>query len=161
MAEQAKAAPMPQPTDEHKKLHVLAGSWEGEEKISPSPWGPGGPAVGRFEGRVAVDGFYVVNDYVEEKDGRVVFRGHSVFGWDAAEKTYTWYWFDSMGMVPPAPSRGRWEGDTLTFASSFPQGQGRYTYRFEGSTAYTFTLQNSFDGGKTWNTVMEGRYRKK
>jgi hypothetical protein len=81
---------MPKPTEEHRKLHVLAGDWVGDEKLSPSPWGPGGPAVGRYRGRVDMDGFFVVQDYVEEKDGRTVFRGHGVFGYDAQAKEYIW-----------------------------------------------------------------------
>jgi hypothetical protein len=154
------AAPMPQPTDEHKKLYILAGEWEGDENIAPSPWGPGGPAKGFSSIHVAVDGFFVVQDYVEVKDGRTVFRGHGIYGWDAAQQTYTWYWCDSMGQVPPQPSRGRWQGDTLVFESSSSQAQGRYTYRFEGEAIYHFKLENSFDGGNTWLTFMDGTYRK-
>src|SRR5262245_25918319 len=95
MSEQPQMG-MPQPTDEHKKLHALVGDWEGEEKLSPSPWGPGGVAFGRYTHRLGCDGFFVLQDYVEEKDGRTVFRGHGVYGWDAAEKSYIWYWVDSM-----------------------------------------------------------------
>jgi hypothetical protein len=152
---------MPKPTEEHRRLHVLAGEWAGDEILSPSPWGPGGPAVGHYTYRVDLDGFWVVQDYYEEKDGRVVFRGHGLFGYDAQTKEYCWYWVDSMGFVPAAPSRGRWEGDTLLFTSHSPQGQGRYTIRFSGERTYHFKLENSFDGGKTFNQVMEGTYHKK
>jgi hypothetical protein len=159
--EATKAASMPQPTEQHKKLHLLAGEWEGEETLSPSPWGPGGAAFGRYSGRVAMDGFYVVQDYVEEKDGRTVFRGHGVFGWDAERAAYAWYWFDSMGQVPPQPSFGRWEGDALIFESTSPQGRGRYSFRFASPDQYSFKLENSFDGGATYATLMEGNYRRK
>jgi hypothetical protein len=152
---------MPKPSEEHRRLHVLAGEWVGEETLSPSPWGPGGAAVGRSSIRVDLDGFYVIQDYVEEKEGKVVFRGHGVFGYDAQAKEYCWFWLDSMGFFPAAPSRGRWEGDTLTFFSHSPQGQGRYTYRFQGDSGYHFKLENSFDGGKTFTQLMEGSYRKK
>ena len=154
------AAAMPQPTEEHQKLHILAGDWEGDEETAPSPWGPGGPAKGRSNIRVAVDGFFLVQDYVEVKDGKTVFRGHGIFGWDAQQQTYTWYWCDSMGQVPSQPSRGRWQGDTLVFESSSQQAQGRYTYRFEGESTYHFKLENSFDGGQNWLTFMSGTYRK-
>ena len=62
---------MPKPSDEHRRLHVLAGSFVGDEVIAPSPWGPGGQAVGRFSGQVVCDGFFVAQDYVEEKDGQL------------------------------------------------------------------------------------------
>jgi hypothetical protein len=152
---------MPKPTEQHMKLTRLVGEWEGKEKLSPSPWGPGGEATGRYTGRLDLEGFFVIQDYVEEKDGRIVFRGHGIFGWDAKDQKYTWYWVDSMGQVPAAPSRGEWNGDTLIFESSSAQGRGRYTYRFEGDDAYTFRLENSFDGGKTYNLLMEGSYRRK
>jgi len=151
---------MPKPNENHKKLHRLAGNWVGEEKLEPSPWGPGGAAVGKVRGEVALDGFYVIYDYLEEKDGRVVFRGHSVFGWDEAAKQVSWYWFDSMGVPPPAPSRGAWDGDTLVLRSKTPQGEGRYTYRFNGADKYDFRIENSFDGGKTWTKLMDGSYRR-
>jgi hypothetical protein len=151
---------MPKPTDEHRRLHVLAGDWVGEEKLSPSPWGPGGSAIGRSKIRIDLEGFFVVQDYVEEKDGQTVFRGHGVFGYDAQAKEYCWFWVDSMGFVPAAPSRGRWEGDTLTFRSVSPQGEGRYTYRFPSDRRYSFRLENSFDGGKTFTLMMEGIYDK-
>lgn len=153
---------MPQPGPEHEKLHALVGKWEGEEKISPSPWGPGGKAIGRYDMRVAVDGFFVVQDYEEEKDGRIVFRGHGIYGWDAKDKMYTWFWVDSMGQTPVGPSRGRWEGDALVFESTHsPEGRGRYSHRFEGANTYHFKLESSFDGGKTYLTQMEGTYHRK
>lgn len=152
---------MPEPSEHHRKLHVLAGTWIGEEHLSPSEWGPGGIAIGRYIGRVDVDGFFVIQDYVEEKDGRVVYRGHGVFGWDDQRKTYTWYWVDSLGMAPTAPSRGRWEGNTLVFEhdTSGPQ-RGRYTYRFEDEDSYHFTIENTQDGGQTWQQFLEAEYHR-
>jgi hypothetical protein len=151
---------MPKPNENHRKLHRFAGKWIGEEKLEPSPWGPGGPAVGRNETTVALDGLFVISDYVEETGGTVSFRGHSVYGWDERAENVTWYWFDSMGESPAAPARGTWDGDTLVLRSSHPGGEGRYTYRFEGNDRYTFRLENSFDGGKTWVKFMEGTYRR-
>jgi hypothetical protein len=152
---------MPQPTESHKKLHRLAGTWVGEETLHPSPWGPGGKATGRSTIRVDVDGFFVIQDYTEEQDGRVNYRGHGVFGWDDRQKSYIWYWVDSLGEIPPAPSRGQWTGDTLVFESeSLPGRRGRYTYQFLDDASYRFAIANSGDGGKTWQTFMEGTYRR-
>jgi hypothetical protein len=66
-----------------------------------------------------------------------------------------------MGAFPAAPSHGRWEGETLTFHSKTPHGQGRYVYRFEGDRTYHFRIENSFDSGKTFAPFMEATYRKK
>src|SRR6185436_12826252 len=152
---------MPKPDEHHAKLHRLAGTWTGEEKMNPSPWGPGGTAVGRYQCRMDVDGFFLIQDYVQQKDGQPNYRGHGIFGWDGERKTFTWYWVDSMGQVPAAPSRGQWNGDTLVFEHE-PMGErrGRYTFQLSGDTTLLFRIENSQDGGQSWQTFMEGRYRK-
>jgi hypothetical protein len=151
---------MPKPSQEHQRLHALCGEWIGDETLSPSPWGPGGRAVARVTTRLELDGFYVVQDYVEEKDGRVTFRGHGLFSYDTQAREYCRYWFDSIGFVPDAPARGAWEGDTLTFRYSSPRGQARYTYRFESDRLHHLRLENSFDGGQKWTTFLEAIYRR-
>jgi hypothetical protein len=152
---------MPKPNENHRKLHKLAGVWVGEEKMNPSPFGPGGTAVGRYNSRVDIDGFFVIQDYVQEKDGKTLYRGHGIFGWDEERKTFTWYWIDSMGVVPPSPSRGQWAGDTLTFEHD-PLGErrGRYTFRFASDTQLAFKIENSQDGGKSWQLFLEATYKK-
>jgi Protein of unknown function (DUF1579) len=150
---------MPQPSPEHLKLHRLAGTWAGDEKLSPSPWGPGGPARGRITGRVAMDGFFVVSDYEEEKGGQVTFRGHSVFGWDQKREVVVWYWVDSMGMPPPQATTGGWDGDKLVFSQASPEGHSRFTHEFQGGDRYLFRMEASQDG-KSWSTMMEGDYRR-
>ena len=149
---------MPIVTDEHRRLHVLDGVWIGEETMAPSPWGPGGPAVGKYSGKVTCDGFFVAQDYVQEKDGEVTYRGHGVFGYDVAEGRVAWYWVDSMGSVPAQPAWGTWTGNTLELTSQSPHGRGRYTYVFDGRDRYEFKLESSFDGGQTWHTFMTGNY---
>jgi hypothetical protein len=152
---------MPQANEHHQKLHRLAGTWVGQETLYPSPWGPGGQASGRYAVRVDIDGFFVIQDYVQERDGRASYRGHGIFGWDQRQQSYVWYWVDSMGEVPGAPARGQWVGDTLTFESDGAPGhRGRYSYQFLDDSSYRFAIQNSGDGGKTWSTFMEGVYRK-
>jgi hypothetical protein len=95
---------MPKPTTHHGKLEKLAGTWVGEEKMNPSPWDPkGGAARGVMEARMDLDGFYLVGDYRQERDGKVTYRGHGVYGYDAKKGDYTMYWFDAMGWTQAAP----------------------------------------------------------
>lgn len=149
---------MPQVRDEHRKLHALAGTWTGDEIVHPSPWDPkGGPARGRIEARVVLDGFFLASDYVEERDGRVCYRGHGVYGWDAAQGCYTMYWFDSMGDGPAAPLPGTWQGNVLRFERSSPMGLARYTYTFESADRYRFEIHHSADGER-WAPFMEAVY---
>src|SRR5262245_19343482 len=151
---------MPTPQAEHKKLSALAGRWEAEETLFPSPWDPqGGKATGYMDARVALNGFHVINDYKQVRNGQTTYEGHGVFGYDPEEKCWTMSWSD--GMCPDTGiSKGRWEGNTLTFQNQSKMGHGRYTYVFESPEKITFKLEHSQDG-KTWNQMMEGKFRKK
>ncbi|MBI4549087.1 MAG: DUF1579 family protein [Ignavibacteriae bacterium] len=151
---------MPKPTDAHKKLEKLIGSWSGQEKLHPSPWDPkGGTARGRVTNRSALDGFVVVQDYEQERNGVINFCGHGVFGWNAAQQCYTLHWFDSMGM-PPNEFRGSFKNDVLTMTSQDPQGHSRATFDFSKENQYSFRMEVSQDG-KQWHTFMEGKYSQK
>lgn len=150
---------MPRPTSAHKKLERLAGQWTGREQISPSPWDPrGGPAVGRVRNRVVLDGFAVIQEYEQERDGGAGFKGHGVFRWDVLQNCYVFHWFDSMGM-PPTEYRGTFEGDVLKLTAPAPQGQSRAVFDLAQPNKYTFRLEVSQDG-KTWHPFLEGKYEK-
>jgi len=152
---------MPALTEQHARLARLAGSWRGEEKLFPSPWLPeGGTADAEVEAAVGLDGFFLIMDYTERRGDRVYYRGHGVFSYDAAAERYVQYWFDSVGSIVPAPATGTWDGDTLQFRSSGNGMEGRYTYVFDGPDKYRFRIENSRDGGATWSTFMEARYRR-
>ncbi|MGH7409549.1 MAG: DUF1579 family protein [Candidatus Methylomirabilis sp.] len=150
---------MPKPSEAHRKLQKLVGRWKGEERLSPSPWDPkGGTAVGRIENRPALDGFVVVQDYEQERDGAVGFRGHGVFSWDPTKKRYLLHWFDSMGM-PPNEFVGDFERDVLTVTGASSQGQSRAVFDVSKPGRYSFRMDVSGDG-KEWQTFMEGKYSK-
>ena len=152
---------MPKPTDRHAKLKALEGTWVSEEKLYPSPWdAQGGTALGRTESKMALDGFYLLSDYVQERGGKVTYRGHGVFGYDPSKNAYSMHWFDSMGFPCGDPAKGTWEGNRLTFQSASPMGHGRFTYEFQGEGRYHFKLENSQDG-KQWAAFMEGVYTRK
>ena len=149
---------MPRPSAEAERLvQALSGTWEGPETMHPSPWSPE-PAqrVGRYTNRT-LDGFFLLVDY-EQRDGeQVTFRGHGVYSWDAREEVYTMYWFDSMGGAGGI-SKGRMEGDVLTFETTSPMGQHRYQYTF-GDGSKTFEMSMSPDG-ENWQQFMKANYAK-
>ncbi|MBI3817371.1 MAG: DUF1579 family protein [Planctomycetes bacterium] len=150
---------MPQATDAHKKLHALAGNWSGDEKMHPSPWDPkGGIAQATIQSRVDLDGFVVISDYLQKRDGNITYRGHGVFGYEVNEKCYTMHWFDSMsGACCAPPARGEWNGNILTFENKSPMGHGRYTFGFPAAGKYTFKIEQSMDG-KQWMPFIEATY---
>jgi hypothetical protein len=153
--------PMLKLTPGHQRLQRLAGDWEGEERLTRPHGRPVETAIGKMRARVEVDGLFLIENYVREKDGRVVFRGHGVMGWDTETEAYTSYWVDSMGFPFTAPARGHWEGDTLSLRTTVAGSDVRYVYRLEGDRAYHFRAEKSVDGGHTWKPSLEATYRRK
>jgi len=149
---------MPAPGPEQAKLAAMIGHWVGEEKMHPSPWLPhGGTATAKITARLGCEGFCVITDYVQEREGRVTYVGHGVFGWDPRQKRYVQHWSDSMGGVPARATPGVWEGDTLTFRDEGPGGHMRFVYRFTSPDSYDFRIDSSADG-ITWAPFAEARY---
>ena len=150
---------MPKITPEHKKLDRLVGRWRGEEKLYHSPWEPkGGAATGRVNNRSALDGFIVVQEYEQERNGAATFRGHGVFSYDPDRKGYSMHWFDSMG-GPPNEFKGDFEGNVLRLTALAQMGHSRATFDLSREDNYTFKMEVSQDG-KQWYTFMEGNYAK-
>lgn len=149
---------MPTVGPEIKALTALfQGTWKGPEKLHPSPWDPnGGPAFGTWVAYPTLDGFYLQIDYTEERDGKVVYRGHGVHGWEASESVYFEYWFDNIGVSPRAPNKATLSGNVYTYLSSGPSGQSRFTYTFEGDQL-RFTIEAQEEGGG-WRMSHEGTY---
>jgi hypothetical protein len=148
---------MPKPGAEHARLARLVGNWRGEEQLSPSPWGAGGVAIGRFQFRFGVDGMALLQDYEEEKEGQVVFRAHGVFLIDPVSGDVLWWWFDSFGFPPDPPARGRWVGDALRFEKHTPRGSSRYTMDF-GNDGFAFRIENRLAGQDNFTEFMRGLY---
>jgi Protein of unknown function (DUF1579) len=149
---------MPRLTDAHRKLERLAGTWVGQEHLHPSPWDPkGGPAVGRIVNRIGLDGFVVIQDYVQERDGKVNYRAHGVFGWDPARPCYVLTWFDFGGH--PSEFTGTFEEGILLLTCKRPQGFSRGTWDFSKDGEYRFRVEVSPDGLR-WHPFVEGTYQR-
>jgi hypothetical protein len=151
---------MPKPGDAHKKLERLIGEWGGAETLHPAPWDPtGGPASARIVNRSIVDGFAVVQEYEQRRGGKVTFRGHGVFWYDAPKQQYVMSWWDSMG-GSGGEFRGGFNGDVLELSAPMPQGgQSRASFDMSTPGQYAFVMEVSGDG-QTWQPAMEGRYRR-
>jgi hypothetical protein len=151
---------MPKIGEAQRQLERLVGSWEGKETLHPSPWDPaGGTAVGRVVNRLALDGFAVIQEYEQERNGKVNFRGHGIFRWDDASRSYVLYWFDSFGM-PPGAFHGGFKDGVLTLTDKGSQGQHRAVFDLSDPGKYRFRMEVSPDGGQ-WQPVMEGSYTKR
>jgi hypothetical protein len=151
---------IPKTGPQHARLLAFVGEWEGSEELTPSAWGPGGAAFGRMSFRADLDGFVVIQNYIEQKDSHIIFRGHGVFTVDPQTNDILWYWFDSLGFPPDEPARGRFEGDVLTMNRVSVRGAARYTYRITANSC-EFSIENKFPGDVDFSLFMKGKYARK
>src|SRR3979490_765792 len=100
--------------DEHRKLAAFAGEGSGEEGVYPSRGTAGGPAPSRVVARIDLNGFYLIQDAVQTRDGKESFATHGVFTYDREDRLYKLFWHDSLGYYPPSPAPGGWTGPART-----------------------------------------------
>lgn len=153
----AQAPQPPKPSAEQKELAYFVGRWTSEGEMKPGPFGPGGKATGSdtcewFEGGFSV----VCRGQAKSPMGTMSSLG--VMSYSAADKAYTYYAIDSMGMSELA--RGNKKGNTWVYTATSNFGgqsfQSRYTIVVTGPGSYTFTWESSPDGTK-WSTMFEGK----
>ena len=119
----------------------------------------GGKATGRMNTRQALDGFAVIYDYEQERNGAITYAGHAVYTFDPKESCYVLHWFDSMGS-PPEVFKGTFTGDVLTLAHGGPGMHARMTHDFSKEKRMVSRMEMSPDG-KAWKTLFDGTYEKK
>ena len=149
---------MPKPGAAHARLHALVGQWGGEERLHPAPWDlAGGSATAFINNRLALDGFTVIQEYEQYRDGKPTFSGHGVFWWDEDAHQYVMTWFDSVSGTP-ADFRGGFDGHVLQLVNERSQGGfSRCTFDHGMPGEYVFMLEVSNDG-VAWAPSMEGAY---
>ncbi len=121
----------PSPLAEHHKLAVFAGEWDGEEMVFPSRWTAGGPATSHVTARMDLNGFYLIQDTRQMRDGKESFATHGVFTYDREDRLYKLFWHDSLGYYPPSPASGGWVGKTLTLVRGSLRGNARHLYEVD------------------------------
>lgn len=150
---------MPQPSRGHSRFEQLAGQWQGSEQMYPSQWDPeGGVATGRTTSRLALNGFALISDYEQERDGVVTFTGHGVYTFEPEAGIYTLHWFDSFGS-PPEVFTGGFDGDVLTLGHSGPGMHVRMTWDLTAPGILVAKMEMSLDGA-AWNKLFDGRYER-
>jgi hypothetical protein len=151
---------MPRPGDPHKRLEALVGEWSGPETVHPAPWDPtGGEAIGEVVNSWILDGFAVMQQYAQIRNGTRNFSGHGVFWYDPAADEYGMTWWDSLG-GSASHFRGSFDGDRLVLVSDMPQGGFcRSVFDIGTPGRYSFLMEVSPDG-EHWAPAMEGTYEK-
>lgn len=158
MARQSEALmDMPKPGPAQQNLRTFVGEWRGKEKMHPTQWMPeGGVRDAKVLNRMALDGFAVVQDYVQSENGKPQFQGHAVILKNPHGENYQMYWFDAFA---PSIFEGPFDGRRGAFVSQSPMGKTRATFDFTARDRYTFKMEVSADG-KTWSPMMDGEYVK-
>jgi Protein of unknown function (DUF1579) len=148
-----------QPTEFHKRLGRLVGSWEGVETHYPFP---GFPEITHADARVNIrfelNGLLLVCDYATYRDGELLYLGHGLYGWEESSGMYTLYWFDTAGTDPVVHALGVWKDDTLTFEYDRGRQPMRVVYRFLGDEGYDRVIEASTPEG--WIPVLGGEYHR-
>jgi len=148
---------MPKPTEAHRQLEKLAGTWVGDETLYPSPMDPqGGTATSRMTARVVADGFALVTDYEQERGGIVTYRGHGVFTYEPQAGEYVMYWVDSIGS-PGETFRGRLDGSMLAMTSRGAMGSFRLSYDLATPGRLKSRMEMSQDG-INWMPFFDSNY---
>jgi hypothetical protein len=150
---------MPQLSPGHKKFEDLAGEWKGNETMYPSHWDPkGGVAKGKTTSRVAVGGFALVSDYLQERDGVITFQGHGVYSYDPRSELYTLYWVDSIGS-PPEVFTGKFEGNVLTLGHEGQPMRVRLIYDLSKPGFMASSMEMS-QNGVEWKKLFDAEYQR-
>jgi Protein of unknown function (DUF1579) len=158
MAQDHLAAPPP--LEEHRKLAVFAGEWNGDETVFPSRWNAGGPATSHVVASVALNGFYLIQDALQTRDGKESFATHGVFTYDREDRLYKLFWHDSLGYYPPSPASGGWTGGKiLILVRGSLRGNARHVYEIVDHNSYTMKIQFSPDA-EGWADVLTGVYKR-
>jgi hypothetical protein len=135
------------------RLRALVGSWRAAEHIAPASWDVnGGEAIGHYDGRLALDGAIIVQDYAQLRAGRVVLRGHGVFWWDAAATQVVLHWWDTWG-ASPREFRGAFDERGLVLVSAAARGHARATWTFADDGHGAYALETSADGAR-WQSYL-------
>lgn len=149
----------PQVAPEHERLAAFAGEWVGDEIVGSSRWFEAGPARGHVSARIGLDGFYLIQEYRQEREGRTIFSGHGLITFDTEDGRYKMFWHDSVGFVPESPAVGHWREDGLVLQRAALRGTIRQTFRPEEPDAYAMRLQFSPDD-EGWSDLITATYRR-
>jgi hypothetical protein len=145
------------PGPQHGKLALLTGEWTGDEQIFPNPWGPAGPARGRWSFNLDPSGFNLIHRFNEQRLSGYSFHAHGVLTVDPATEEIIWFWFDSYGFPPLSPARGKWSGTTLTLEKQTPRGVSRSIFDLR-SDQFLYSVHSRQTDQADFFPVMEGTF---
>ena len=138
----------------HQRLRRFIGAWTGSETHHD-----GDPAsVGHIRFQPDIDGLLLRQEYSQEVDGDIVFRGFGALAIDPANGDVLWWWFDANDMPPLAPARGRWDDDSLVFERETPEVSLRHRYAFSGDDRFRFSVEVKRPDEASFRAFLDADY---
>ncbi|MDE8670057.1 DUF1579 family protein [Pseudarthrobacter sp. H3Y2-7] len=132
----------PQPGTVHAVLEDFLGRWRGTTRIAASAWAPEHTASAEVNYTRAAGGYAVVQSYRHTEPDGSHFEGHGVFTVDPDHNDVLWYYVDSLGQTPAAPSRCMWQDGVLRVERRSDRGTARHTFRVDdGVLTHTAELR--------------------
>jgi hypothetical protein len=107
-----------------------------------------------------LDGFAVVQEYQQKRNGQISFTGHCVMAYNAPANAYQMHWWDNMG-TPVNVFHGGFDGEALSLTCENAAGHSRCRFDLSRTREgrYGFLMEVSPDG-QQWFPFMEGAYRR-
>ena len=127
--------------------------------VCASRWYAGGPASAHVVARMDLNGFYLIQDTRQLRDGKEIFAAHGLFTYDSDDRTYKLFWYDSLGYTAPSPASGGWVGKVLTLVRGSLRGNARHVYEIIDDDSYALKIQFSPDA-EGWVDVLTGVYHR-
>jgi len=159
-------AEMSAPTEEHKKLGAMAGTWDCEMTM----FEPGAePKVEKGVSTVkpAINGLCMLSEHKSQMGGKP-FEGFGVDGYSKERKQYYAFWTDSMGTTPMMLwGKPDADGKAITYDGDVydcgPMGKMTPRTKIIHTDAdhYTFEFWAKMEGAPDYMKFMEGKYTRR
>ncbi len=161
-AEQQQMPPMGKPA-EMDKLLKLVGTWTSElhSRMDTTSAYTTAPCTMVYES--LLDGCALMTTVNTTFIG-IPYKGVAVTTYDREKKKWTQSWTDNLSAAQVL-AEGTWQGDTLTLIASAVTMQIPYMTRditvFVGENEMIWTMDLSYDGGKTWGNISKAVHKRK
>ena len=153
------------PSEPHKQLESLAGTWTTQTKEWMEPGKPPTEAAGSADMKMLLGGRFLQQDFTGEMMGQP-YTGMGITGYDNLRKKYVSIWLDTMSTGSfVMEGTGSADGKTITLKGQHAEpGGGHMTHRaiwkIVDNNTQTFDMYGAHQGGKEMKE-MEITYTRK
>jgi hypothetical protein len=150
--------------EQMEDLAYLVGTWDvhmsWQDMEDTSKWEPS-DAVCTYN--YILDGCAIESDFTSDMMGKP-FSGYMLLSYDRYNEQWQSLWIDTMGGKMSFYTGNMIDGKMVLTGEETWQGQkylSRTVIYNETPTSFDWTMDNSYDGGETWQTVGKATYTKR